>query len=536
MFVRITTIGRTVSILAALASFNSCNLAKTDTSSGEVASSLDAEKEPTTARGAGISNSGEEVNYSYKVTFRSLLQQKEGSQTAVKDAATFHASHLFGLFHSPEVSEKSGYYPELIEGFAGTKSPQIVQVSSERRAGDPYLWVTYEAQSSMILLKSVAKKWLKSSMTGTTKLPLLIDLPKSYLDDQSDYRDQKWTKCTDDHYNTTVDFSYFYTPYKCRELRTKPIAQSVTFNVTRLRSPNDQDTTAVPLAKLRGDNGNGKIMTLYFVSGFNDHLNSSSSKEEIERDFGFKSYALIEKLLVKRMGFTSMDDKDQLRSVIGSDIEKIDLLNPVQLSRYDQRRFFSTYVKQMGDTTVVVRSALFSTELHVEDYASRSFPRFWKEAWENADFIYYGGHSGDGFPFDIRNLNSALKEFDLSTIRFKKSKSQIAVFDSCSSFAQYQPPYTAKNPANLHLVSMGLVSLFHLGPATVEQLLALVLSPSDTADPKWADALRTIEQSQLPLHVKFYYGQYKAAEEQKILADFKKSGQAPTSLMSVSVP
>jgi len=231
-----------------------------------------------------------------------------------------------------------------------------------------------------------------------------------------------------------------------------------------------------------------------------------------------------------------MEDKESLRKVLGADMEKLDLLNPVHLARYDQRRFFSTYVKQMGDTTVVVRSALFSTELDIPDYASRSFPRFWKEAWENADFIYYGGHSGDGFAFDIRNLNNSLREFDLATIRFKRDKTQVAVFDSCSSFGQYQLPYTAKNPANLHLVSMGLVSLFHLAPAIIEQLIAVVLAPAGSGDPLWNDTLRNIEQAQLPLHVRFYYGQYTAAEEKKILSDLEKKGQVPTSLMSVSVP
>lgn len=98
-----------------------------------------------------------------------------------------------------------------------------------------------------------------------------------------------------------------------------------------------------------------------------------------------------------------------------------------------QRRYFSTHLLRQGDHTIVVRSALFDTTNDVSSTPLLSFPKFWKEAWENGDFIYYGGHSGDGASLNISSMINNLERADIGAIGFNNKKTQIAFIDACSS-------------------------------------------------------------------------------------------------------
>ncbi|MCB0404493.1 MAG: hypothetical protein KDD51_06880, partial [Bdellovibrionales bacterium] len=153
-------------------------------------------------------------------------------------------------------------------------------------------------------------------------------------------------------------------------------------------------------------------------------------------------------------------------------------------------------------------------------------------AWQNGDVIYFGGHSGDGQSLSLENMLSTLDSLDLDEIHFDNGKTQVALFDSCSSYAHYQDMYVKRKTRGLHLVTFGLVSLFEYAQATMEGLLDLVLTRAGK-NKKWAGALRGIEQKQLPAHVKAFY---EPTEQEAILEQYQQVQAYPSSLMNVWVP
>jgi hypothetical protein len=203
----------------------------------------------------------------------------------------------------------------------------------------------------------------------------------------------------------------------------------------------------------------------------------------------------------------------------------------VALEHELQRRFFRTYVKKTNDQTFVVRAALFDARNQAGPKPLLSFPRFWKEAWENGDFIYFSGHSGDGQALKLKTMLDALDSADIDKIRFKSGKTQIAVFDSCSSYAHYQDAYASLKGAGLHLVTVGLVSLYHLADATVDGFLSAVLGTEGRNRP-WLEVLGAVEQSQLAPHVRLLYP---ADEREQAMRKYLRKHQYPSSLMNVLV-
>ncbi len=482
------------------------------------------------AQAITLSSSGEEVAYEYEFTFRSLEKGEDLDEEKTREAASFHAAHLFGIFHSPEVAAAHDFPAELIEGFAGTKHPIVVTAEDFAREGDPYRWIRYRAQGTFLLLKAVARHWLGDHTTGIAKLSLLKDLPAIYSDDRQRYRDARWRKCTDSHYDSTADFSYFYTPYRCPELGKAPLAAKTPFSLRRINGPAQASRHFVPRTAIYGPNGNGKLTTLYFVSGFDTNPESGTEPAQIHRDSGWKSYASIENLLTQKYGFRRVESLKDLRETLGNQFKRLDLLTPVTLEHDDQRRYFSTFVKEAEGQILVARSALFNTDNEKGSQALRSFPKFWKEAWENGDVIYFGGHSGDGQSLNLTNMLDTLERMNLDSIHFKKNKTQVVVLDSCSSYAHYLDIYKDRKPKNLHLVSFGLVSLFHLGTATLEGLLDITLGP-DTGKQTWVEALSSIEKGQLKAHIDYFY---EPADREEMLEYFKSRGQFPSSLVGVT--
>ncbi|MCB0418119.1 MAG: hypothetical protein KDD39_10740 [Bdellovibrionales bacterium] len=476
-----------------------------------------------------LSSSGTELAYEYTHQFRSLLGQNVSDNESIAEAAEFHAAHLFGLFHSPEGAEAHGYFADLVEGFAGTKHPTVLKSRGFRKASDPYLWIEYTVKGKMLVLKDVAKDWMGEAKSGTVALPLLSDLPAVYTDDGEDYRKKKWKKCTDSHYSTAIDFSYFYNPFRCEELGSAPIAAEAKFSLQRTGKTG---RALFPQKELAGDNGNGPLVTLYFVSGFDDTPAPGSTAHEIQKDAGYQTFASIERLLTGKYGFKKMESLDDFRTNLGEELGRLDLLTPVTLVHDTQRRYFSTFVKKAGKKIFVARSALFDTHNEVRRSPLRSFPKYWKEAWKNGDVIYFGGHSGDGQSLSLENMLSTLDSLDLDEISFQRKKKQVALFDSCSSYAHYQEMYVSRKPEGLHLITFGLVSLFEYAGATLDGLMALVLTP-EGKNKNWTSALHGIEKRQLPAHVKAFY---EASEQKAVLKEFEEAQAYPSSLMNVWVP
>lgn len=478
---------------------------------------------------ANVSSSAEEVLFEFETSFRSLSRERLNNTSAQK-AAEFHAAHVYGIFHTPEIAEKYGYPAELIEGFAGTKEPVVSKVESFSVEEDDYQWVRYKATGRMLLLKPVLHSWLKDKNSGTVQLPLLKDLPAIYSDDGKKYRSSKWKECTDSHYWQAVEFSYFYNPVRCPDLAKKPIAEKVDFLITK-QSSSYSRSIKFPRELLNSENENGKVVALYFVTGFDNVPSPGSPTNVIHRDAGWKTYQFIKKLFTDTYGFVEAESESRFRDLMKSDMQHVDLITPIHMNHNTQRRYFSTFVKRTHDKIYVVRSGLFSTHNERSSSPLRSFPKFWKEAWENGDLIYFGGHSGDGQALSLDNLLNNLNSIDLSSIQIKKNKTQLAVFDSCSSYAYYEEPYLKLKGRNVHLLTFGLVSLFHFAEVTLRGVVDIILNPVGQS-PTWESALREIEEQMLPVHVTHTY---EPKERESVLKKFQKRKLRPTSLMSATV-
>lgn len=479
------------------------------------------------AQATTISHSAQEITYSYSAEFRSLrhgnLTQKE-----VKALAHWHAEHLFGIFHSPEYAGKFGIPSDLNDGHTGTTHPEIVSAESFSVSDDSYTWIKYKAKAKAVTHNEVLKGWLGNNNSATISLPLLANMPLVYSDDADAYANRKWKKCTDSHYSSPIDFSYFYNPFLCEELGSAPIANDIDFKI-KLVNTGSAENTKVPLEKIHAANGNGKLVTLYFAFGFDETPEFGSDPAQIHKDYGWKLYSALAKNMVDEYGFTQIESEEQLRTALGSEARNLDLVSPVNLESDTQRRYFNTFVKVDGDLIYVVRSGLFNATNENSSRPLKSFPKFWKEAWENGDFIYYGGHSGDGVSLSLNTIQNISSKIDLDKIRFPRGKTQIAFFDACSSYAHYTDVYSEKNK-NAHIISQGLVSNFHLAQPTLNTIVPVLF---ETREPKWVDLLETVEKNSLLPQVQFLWGK---EEGNRLFKKYSRKGQFPSSLMNVWVP
>ncbi len=521
----------------------------------------------TYASAVTLANSSEEVEYTYEVSFRSLLSVRDGILDR-KDALAqgkWHSGHMFGLLHSANYGERYGVPEDLAEGFAGTKDPEIEDAVSFVKSNDKNIWITYRAKAKMLVVKPVLAGWIGAAQSGSIQLPMLINMPEIYNSDITEYAHGKWVNCTDEYYNTPFDFSYFYNPFRCKEVGEPPIGEPVTLSLHRV-STDGYEQTKIPLKDIRGDNGNGELVMMYFVNGFYENPNRKDDPKVIQKDDGWKLYSSLGKIFVSQFKFKKMEGVAQFRKelgplyqkyIVGTDIEK----NPIKEHNDWNRIYFSTYVKKYAGRTYVIRMNLSNTENEQRSRPLKTFPKFWKEAWENGDFIYYGGHSGDGVSMNPEvmqnNLNKIFygfssqksahrkktrSDFRLSTgrvvdsmdIRFQTTKTQIMLFDACSTYAHYQDAYRDKNP-KLHLMTYGLVSLFHLAKITVVTLMDMIMNQK--SEIPWVQVLAKIEENQLIPHMQYSYDM----SRREVLKDpdylkYKENKQYPRLLLNVSVP
>lgn len=484
-----------------------------------------------------IAPSAEEVEMTFELGYRTLFKERRGLDA--KKNALWHASHLDGLLQSPQFGGTFGLNQDLIEGIGGIKNPKILEARIFRKEGDNHLWISYRYSGTALVNRRAVAKWLGNKASGSTSLPMIVDTPAVYADDRlQEYADPKWKLCTDSHYKEPKEFSYFNNPFNdeekaadvCKLLRTEPLAKRVPVALKRI-DPGPKKETLFPLREIKGDNENGKLVVLYFIHGFDQAPASGSSPRTIHRDIGWKLYASLEKFLVQAQGFRKIDGAADLRKSLGEDAEKIEFSTPISLNHDTQRRYFDTFVKQDTDVTWVVRSGLFDTGNEETAEPLSTFPKFWQEAWKNGDVIYYNGHSGDGLSLSLRAMRNNLRKIDHERMVFDPRKTQISIFDGCSTYGYYQEMYAKKNPRKAHIVTFGVVSLYHLAEATTQTFLNTLLH-SITA-PKWTEAIAKAEQNQLRPQMQFYY---ESRDAERFYRENIEKKQYPNLLMNVWVP
>jgi hypothetical protein len=352
--------------------------------------------------------------------------------------------HIFGLFQSPSVVEGFGLDPEKVGGIGAIQYPADFEILKTQKVARDLYTITYAAHGKVLLHKAVAEAVLAGR---ELKLPLPVQLDAFY--DRA---------CTDRHYPEFGDFWYFFDPYRkgCDHLAKPPLAEEFELDVTpSTRRELDMD---LRLDLLRGANGNGETLRIDVIHGYEESAGHP-------RDYGRKTFEAFHRYL-RAAGY----DETVLKAYANR-----------PLLRYTKEIELAGGKK----ITAEINSILVETGA---DSKTVTFAKFFRDAVENADVVYYAGHSGLGGNLNIGNLENKAGGF-----RFNATKRQIFYFDSCSSYSYYLESFRAeKSRARLDIVTNGLSSYFETGLDGLVVFLEQILDP-EVEDRNWTEVLGAVE-------------------------------------------
>ena len=392
-----------------------------------------------------ISPSATEVTVSYTASFLATDTSviALNSMAKLTAAAEDHASHLFGILHSPTMVRKYGLNPNKIEGLGGPRMPHDIsriKTRSVKTNEGEQTEITYSLRGKMLIHNAAAKTWLRD---GSVTLPLPYDLKNLYDKD-----------CTDEHYDSLGDYWYFYDPFRqgCTRLSEEPIAKNVAIRVSP--STNKVVELNPRFDLLRGDNGNGSLFSIYTINGFSESATARG-------DDGRQNYKEL---------ITSLKDRGFSERIADSHNDRT-------------LRIFEKVVSE--SLTVQVKALLVETSI-----ASRgiTFAKFFKEAVESADVILYSGHSGLGGNLDIPSLETKAGKY-----KFNPKKRQLFFFDSCSSYSYYLDSFRSeKTKSKIDVITYGLSSYFATSNDVHNTLLDILMDPNQ--NPDWDEILSDMEK------------------------------------------
>jgi hypothetical protein len=390
-----------------------------------------------------ISPSGQEVLFSYSAD---MIANREEDLT-VEEQIQFHASHMFGIFHSPRTLRRFGLNPDMVDGIGGPQSQMKIKVLSVKKMSAQKMAISYKAEGRMILHKKVAAQLLP---LGSMTLPLPVD-PYEIYDE----------KCTDKQYSEFGDFWYFYDPFRpgCEKLARAPLAAAVELKLKAV--PTKKIETALRLDLLRGNNDNGDLFSISVVHGFSDSATARN-------DDGRINFRQLNEYL-KMQGFSETTQFPNTNRPLHT--------------------FRKSLTLASGKTIEIeIKHLLVESDASSENI---SFAKFFKSAVENSDVVIYAGHSGLGANLDIPYLESKAGKFV-----FNNKKRQLFFFDSCSSYAYYLAPFAAeKTKSKIDVITTGLSSYFMYGQPVMESLLSILFNPKIEQIP-WIDVLTKMEKPQ----------------------------------------
>jgi len=373
-----------------------------------------------------------------------------------------HSMHLFGILQSKKILKDYHQDPDLLEGLGGPRVPMDYLVTEVHSMGDE-TEITYTLRGKFLIHKSAAQKWLEE---GSFKIPLPYNYNEIY--DEKNYKTQ-WQKCSDKYYSGMGDFPYFFDPYKpgCEALAREPLAKWTTLHVSSTLSETKErelEEKRVPFVKIRGDNGNGDLLSVYVVHGYYENFKKG-------RDDGRRLFNQFGQRLVRHYGFekeTVFDREDRVRN-----------------------KYTREMVSEQGrHLNLELHHLLTDTN---NDKNRKTFPRFWKEAVEKGDVIIYGGHSSLGVGPDLKRLKEILSTVDGETITFTPNKHQIYFLDACSSYSWYLEPYRSEGREELiDIISYGLPSYYHYAVEVMDALLEPLYQFEE--EPTWLQLLTRMEE------------------------------------------
>ncbi len=390
------------------------------------------------AQAAIVGPSAVEVNYSYYAEFINEV-------TDPSIAAREHARHLFGIFHSPRLVSQFGLSPFKFGGIGAPRNDQEIKGQILEIIHPMQMRVGYTLKGKLILHKDVAAKLIAARKLT---IPMPYQMNRIYN-----------RNCTDSHYQSLGDYWYFYDQYRygCEYISKPPYSKPVEITITPSET---RDLPPRPrLDLVRGDNDNGDLFAISIIHGF---ANDSRKKG----DEGRMNYQALHQFL-KKEGFKSIKIDDEFENPLVRFEKDIKLVNGQNVH-------------------IQIDSLLVETSISSE---SKRFAKFLGKAVRQSDVIIYAGHSGLG-----GNLNIPWLEEKAGNFAFNRLKKQIFYFDSCASYSYYLPMFQAeKSLSKIDIVTNGLSSYFHTGPAVLAEFLKVLFDPN-IVDMEWERILKRMEK------------------------------------------
>lgn len=383
----------------------------------------------------------EEFSFSVKAYFYS--PEKRDEDVWLEEAG-LQLSHSFGIFQAKKTVRSYGLNYNQFSGIGAVQFPITYRIVDSEKLPDGNTRVTYTATGKILLQKDVAQDVMRSQ---ELEIPLPVKLEGFYDID-----------CTDEHYFDEGDFWYFFDPFRsgCESLSRPPLADNFTLKLRP--STNRKLDMDVRLDLLRGNNDNGSLFRIDVIHGFSD---SSTSRND-EGRLGYKEF---HKYLLEQ-GYKRRAKSRYFNRPLVEFTKKIELANGRKVD-------------------IVINSLLVETGIESKTV---TFANFLRESVQDADVIFYGGHSGLGGNLDIPSLEEKAGGFE-----FNPNKRQIFIFDSCSSYSYYLAPFREqKTRARVDIVTMGLASLFDTGLSTLRTFIEEFTNPKVT-DTTWPKILNAVD-------------------------------------------
>jgi hypothetical protein len=388
-----------------------------------------------------ISPAAQEVTFSYKAQF--VTQTND--ETSDEDISYYHATHLFGVFHSAGFGKKFNLKYHKVEGIGAIRSNLKIKILQSRSDAFGNRVITYSANGKM-LLQNVVLKTIRDQKKMLVPMPYQLD----HIYDQN---------CTDEYYDSLADYWYFFNPFKkgCEFLLDLPYTKNVEIFISEGTS--QVKNAQMDLVSLRSNNQNSSKFSIYVIHGF-----AESSKNKY--DDGRIAFQQFNDYL-KNLKFNEKKLYENTSRPLHIYTKRLDL---------EDGKNIEVEIKHL-----LVESGIESKGV--------SFAKFFKEAVELGDVIIYSGHSGLGGNLDIPLLEEKAGRF-----QFTKNKKQIFFFDSCSSYSYYLDPFLEqKSGSSIDLITYGLSSYFYTGTDVLKSFMKILLSRKNE-NPTWLNVLNEMEK------------------------------------------
>lgn len=345
-------------------------------------------------------------------------QLNSGSPRALEVRALIdqQLSHLIGHFQSTYYSESGGMPGVLGEAFT-------IKVKQVGTRAEGHQLISYSFKSKV----NFHSKIFKSSKNANVVLRMPLNPQTIY----SFGMVGEVNRCTDAHYNSEVDFFYFWDP----EMEGCPLSGNED-QVVHLEGKLSKLENTVKTYPEYDRLYNSEPLTASVFIGYIDEVQRGRVRTS---DAGYQTYKELKDAFTQ-MGYELNSEKK--RFMLKGGVEG------------KGNAYFAILSKTITNGLGFQQKVLINLMLADSQVTSRdqTFETYYVEALENSNIVLYDGHSGLGGNLDLASL---------PTVEFN-NKYQIFFLNGCSSYPYFNLTYFEAKPGskkNLEILTSGLPTM-----------------------------------------------------------------------------